>query len=67
MSELEAVIWAKELHGATILAYLKKGDRFHFPNSTEIMVNTGRGWYLQTSMGRKFRTSMKSPVIKIED
>jgi len=64
---LVATIWAKELHGATILAYLKKGDRFHFPNTTEIMVNTGRGWYLHTSLGRKFYAGMKSPVIKIED
>lgn len=66
MSELTAVIWAKELYNATIYRYLKKEDEFTFPNSDETLICSGRGWYRFKSNGKKFRTGMNVAVIPKE-
>lgn len=66
MSEITAVIWAKELYDATICRYLKKGERFTFPNSDETMIYSGRGWCRRERDGQKFRTGMNVAVIPKE-
>jgi hypothetical protein len=62
---MDAIVWTRIFKGNTILKYLRKGDRFVFPNRDQVCVYSEKCCYRHEDDRKSYRSSGNVAVLVI--